>query len=192
MSTSTCSEERSLPNILITGTPGTGKTTHASTLADLLSQQGSYNYSSITVGDVVKSLPEGSGEMDEEFDTFVMNEEGEDRLLDSLEATLGDTSMGFILDHHTCDLFPKRWFDLVVVLRSSTEEMFDRLNSRGYSEKKVGENLECEIMGICLEEARESYDEGVVQELKSDCVEDMDNNCERIVQWIGNWIKDNR
>lgn len=41
-----------------------------------------------------------------------------------------------IVDFHTCDFFPERWFHLVVVLRASTAQIYDRLTARGYSEKK--------------------------------------------------------
>ena len=48
----------------------------------------------------------------------------------------------------TCELFPERWFDLILVLRAKTDVLFDRLTERGYSEKKRGENLEAEIMQV--------------------------------------------
>ena len=34
---------------------------------------------------------------------------------------------GCIVDFHSCGFFPERWFDLVLVLRASTEALFDRL-----------------------------------------------------------------
>ena len=44
---------------------------------------------------------------------------------------MGSTEGGKILDTHMCvDYFPERWFDLVVVLRSSTNVLFDRLQKR--------------------------------------------------------------
>lgn len=60
-----------------------------------------------------------------------------------------------------CDFFPERWFDLVVVLRCFNEVLYPRLEKRGYSEKKVQENVECEIMCVVAEDARESYREEV-------------------------------
>lgn len=70
---------------------------------------------------------------------------------------------GWVVDHHTCDFFPERWFDLVVVLQTDNTLLFDRLTKRGYSTKKVAENVECEIMHVVVEEARECYATGVVQ-----------------------------
>jgi DNA-binding MarR family transcriptional regulator len=50
-----------------------------------------------------------------------------------------------------------RWFDLVVVLTTDNTILYDRLEKRGYSERKISENIECEIMNVIVEEARESY-----------------------------------
>ena len=37
---------------------------------------------------------------------------------------------GNIIDWHCCDLFPKSWIDLVVVLRTDNSILYDRLKSR--------------------------------------------------------------
>ena len=59
----------------------------------------------------------------------------------------------------------------------------------GYSLKKIQENNEAEIMQQVLEEARESYAKEIIVELKSETIEDMESNVERIIQWIGQWQK---
>ena len=63
------------------------------------------------------------------------------------------------MDFHGCDFFPERWFDLVVVLQAETSVLWDRLaeGGRNYSQAKIKENVQCEIMHVCVEEARESY-----------------------------------
>ncbi len=43
-----------------------------------------------------------------------------------------------------------------------------------------------------MEEARESYDEEIVVELKSETDADIEENCERIGQWLQNWKEQNR
>ena len=50
-----------------------------------------------------------------------------------------------------------RWFDLVVVLTCDNTILYDRLASRNYKDNKIQENVQCEIMHVVLEEARESY-----------------------------------
>jgi len=53
--------------------------------------------------------------------------EGE-KLLDAIEDEVKQG--GCIIDWHACDLFPRNWIDLVVVLRVSTEMLYDRLTER--------------------------------------------------------------
>lgn len=60
---------------------------------------------------------------------------------------------------------------------------------RGYHEEKLQENLDAEIFGVLLEEAQEAFDEEIVVELNSEKSEDVDNNCNRITQWVENWKK---
>lgn len=61
-------KRRKKPNILVTGTPGTGKTTTSSALADATQLR------HINVGDLVKekNLHEG---WDEQLDCYVINED---------------------------------------------------------------------------------------------------------------------
>lgn len=58
---------------------------------------------------------------------------------------------------------------------------------RGYSGKKLSDNIQCEIFQTTLEEARESYDLSIVHELRSDCPEDLEQNIESIRKFISNW-----
>jgi adenylate kinase len=86
-------------------------------------------------------------------------------------------------------LFPESLIDLVIVLRTDTTTLFDRLKARGYNEKKIEENIDAEIMQVLLDEARDSYEEEIVVELKSDNVEDVEGNVERVVGWLEAWTK---
>ena len=107
------------------------------------------------------------------------------QLLDSLEDEL--PRGGHIIDWHSCDVFPQDWIDLVVVLRTDSTKLYDRLKARNYPERKLQENLDSEIMEVLLEEARESYDEQIVVELQSNEVDDVESNVARIETWIKNW-----
>lgn len=134
------------PNILITGTPGTGKTTTAEAVAAAAGLQ------HVNVGAWVKERELHSG-WDEEHQAYILDE---DKVVDALEDLV--SAGGAIVEHHSCDFFPERWFDLVVVLQvSDTKTLYERLEGRGYPEAKVVENVQCEIMMVLLEEARESY-----------------------------------
>ena len=95
-----------------------------------------------------------------------------------------------LIDWHACDLFPPRQIDLVCVVRCDNKILYDRLKARSYSEKKLQENLDCEIMEVLLQEAREAYDSEQIVELKSEKTGDVDANAERIEQWVQQWKKD--
>lgn len=60
---------------------------------------------------------------------------------------------------------------------------------RGYHETKLQENLDAEIFGVILEEAREAFDEEIVVELNSDTDDEVESNCERIAAWVESWTK---
>ncbi|KAG5463316.1 MAG: AAA domain-containing protein, partial [Olpidium bornovanus] len=164
---------RAADSILITGTPGCGKTS----TAELLASQSGLTH--IDVGALVKSKCLHQG-WDEELDTHILDDDkvlfrvailpGEQQLwltfptivcgrlsvphlVDELEDVVADG--GKIVDFHSCGVFPERWFDLVVVLRADNKNLYDRLVSRRYNQKKIEENVECEIMQVVLEEARE-------------------------------------
>lgn len=127
---------------------------------------------------------------DEELQTHVLDE---DKLLDLLEVEfqkIADAGRGIVADFHVCEIFPERWFDLVLVLRTSTENLFDRLTARGYSERKRDENMESEIMQVILEEAREAYAHEIVHEVPSNTVEDLQSNVQRVCAWYDEWLKD--
>jgi adenylate kinase len=50
------------------------------------------------------------------------------QLLDEMETLLA--SGGNIVDFHSSELFPERWFDVVLVLRADNAVLFDRLAAR--------------------------------------------------------------
>ncbi|KAI0348653.1 P-loop containing nucleoside triphosphate hydrolase protein [Trametopsis cervina] len=168
------------PVIVITGTPGTGKTTHA----QMLAEESPIPLKHINVGDLVKekTLYE---EYDEEWQSYTVDE---DKLLDELEPLALEG--GIILDWHTCEIFPERWPDLVVVLRCDHTKLWERLEKRNYPLKKIQENNEAEIMEVVLDEARSSYPAEVVVELKSEGTEDLEANVARIIEWIQAWTQD--
>jgi len=163
------------PNILITGTPGTGKSTLCQRIAN------SSGLEWIDVGAIARK-EHFYVSYDATFDCQVLDE---DRLLDALEGQMNEG--GKIVDYHGCDFFPKRWFDAVFVLRCDNTVLYDRLIARGYTGKKLENNLQCEIFQTILDEARESYDAKTVFDIKSNSAEQRDANCQRITNWIQNF-----
>jgi adenylate kinase len=173
------SEMSRLPNILITGTPGTGKTTTSQLTAERIGLR------HINVGDIVKAKACHEGK-DEDFDSYILDEE---KLVDELEevVSLG----GCIIDFHSPEIFPEDWFDLILVLRTNTEQLYDRLVMRGYNDRKRDENMECEIMQVVLDAVQENFEGNVIVELQSNTVDDMESNISRIEQWYADWRSNN-
>ncbi|KAK5135946.1 hypothetical protein LTR08_004404 [Meristemomyces frigidus] len=171
---------RTLPNIIITGTPGVGKTTHCTELAART------HLHHLDINAIVKQHNIGEASTDPDDPTTVIVDE--DRLLDCIENELEDG--GQIIDWHACDLFPPSLIDLVCVVRCENGALYDRLKERGYKGKKLEENMDCEIMEVLLQEARDAYDADIVVELRSDSTADIDSNVDRIVTWVENWRKD--
>lgn len=59
--------------------------------------------------------------------------------------------------------------------------------SRGYSGKKLSDNVQCEIFQTILEEARENFAHSIVHELGSNLPEDLEQNVDVISQFINTW-----
>jgi adenylate kinase len=66
--------------------------------------------------------------------------------------------------------------------------LYDRLQQKDYNQKKIDDNLQCEIFQTILDEARESYDENIVHELQSNSTDDLENNLDQIGRWIETWV----
>lgn len=144
----------------------------------------------VNVGEIVKENNCYDGR-DESLDTNVLDE---DRLVDELLEPLFEEEPdkgGIVADFHVCEIFPERWFDLVLVLRAKTDVLYDRLTARNYSDRKRSENVECEIMQVVLEEARDAYDPAIVHEVQSNTLQDMEGNVARVEMWMKQWVVDN-
>jgi adenylate kinase len=175
------SSPKLLPNILVTGTPGVGKTSLCTLLESQLPEDfGVTGFQYVKLTDLIKEKKLYT-KWNEEFD---VPEFDIDMVCDELEPLMSGRG-GIILEFHSCDFFPERWFQLVVLLRCDNTNLYDRLKERGYNEKKITENIECEILEVLKEEVESSYQPDIVMELQSSSVEDMQSN----LQIIGEKIK---
>lgn len=177
-------------NILVTGTPGCGKTTLCEMLKDLLRDKFSLSVHHFNISELVKQNNLHDG-YDKKFDTLILNE---DKLLDYMEATLQfksghRESRINLIDYHCTEIFPESWIDLVVVLTTDNTTLYDRLLQRNYSQLKINENVECEIMQVVLTEAQDSYKPEIILVLDSTNTSDLEANTEEICKRIGQFLR---
>ncbi|XP_037716792.1 adenylate kinase isoenzyme 6 homolog [Drosophila subpulchrella] len=163
------------PNILITGTPGAGK----SYLCERLASQLKFEWLDCSKIAKEKDFVE---EYDEEYDCPILDEE---KLMDHLEPIM--TKGGNIVEYHGCDFFPERWFQAVFVVTCPNTTLYDRLKDRNYNEKKLTSNIQCEIFGTILEEARDSYKPDIVFQLKGETKADAHQSLKTVKNWYRMW-----
>ena len=139
--------------VLITGTPGTGKTTASKITAKII------NCPLVVVNDLVnnKNLYDG---YDPEKGYKVVDLEA---LSIIIETKLKDLNAEHLLiEGHLSHTFKNEdLVDTVIVLRTRPEILRKRLNKRGWSDSKVHENLEAEALDICTFEAVETHGDKV-------------------------------
>lgn len=138
---------------MITGTPGVGKTTVAKEVASRIGCR------YVNVADL--ALQKGLVlEFDEERQAYVVDVEGVREVLRQLARD--DLC---VVDTHVVSCVPPELVKVAIVLRLDPRELAPRLRARGYPEKKVVENVQAEILDICLTEAVSSLGEGRVFEV---------------------------
>ena len=131
--------------IIITGTPGTGKTVLAKKLANLL------NFTYIDVNLIIKTN-KLSLNYDKKRSTYIININKLNRILISL---VKNTNKSLIIDSHLSHYLPSKLVDLCIVTKCDLKVLIKRLRKRKYSLNKIRENIDSEIFDICLNEAIE-------------------------------------
>ena len=130
--------------ILVTGTPGVGKTTVSHNLASKLDAL----YVGIT--ELVKK-EKLIISVDEERKTLIADTE---KVSKKLQEILANSEGSIIIEgHYAVDVVPKEQVNTVFVLRRDPHELKNVLEKRGYPEKKIWENLAAEILDVCLWDA---------------------------------------
>jgi adenylate kinase len=141
--------------ILVGGSPGTGKTKVAKILGSKLSVE------AISLGELADEYGCITAE-DKARNTGIINE---DCLVDALIGLTDDKSRRIIIEGHYIDLVPSSSVQWVFILRTHPETLRKRLAERNYSNTKVAENVEAEVMGVCQMDALDAFGEERVFEI---------------------------
>ena len=130
--------------ILVTGTPGVGKTTISQKLASELDAL------YIDIKELVKK-EKLIASIDETRRTIIADtEKVSKRVQKILESSEGNS---IIEGHYAVDVLPEKEVNTVFVLRRDPAELMDVLEKRGFKGKKLWENLAAEILDVCLLDA---------------------------------------
>jgi adenylate kinase len=130
--------------IIVTGTPGTGKTTFAKKLA----QELHYAYMDLKDYAIREGFVTGA---DKKRDALIVDEV---KLVKKLSEEL-DKETPLVIDSHFSHELPADVVEKCYVMKAELATLKKRLEERGYAKKKVDENMQAEIFDICRQEALE-------------------------------------
>ena len=172
-------------NVIIAGTPGTGKSTLVEKIQNDLKEFNFVNLSKFAIdNDCIL-------EYDDELGSHVIDE---DKLSDLLESHLKLKQKNVIESIHA-DILPKKLVNVIFVCRTDNTILYDRLKERKYGEEKISNNIQAEIFQTILDEARElcendSNPSSMIAELVNNYPDDIDRNANVIVDKIKGKLKD--
>lgn len=156
--------------IIITGTPGTGKTTLSKELSLLLKNK------VINTSDFAKKkdLLEKNCKKDDIYEVDIK------KLTLFLKEEIKKSKKPLIIEGHMSHFLPKKYVKFCFICKTGLKTLKKRLTSRKYNKDKIKENLECEIFDICLMEAKEkNYNIEIIDTNKT-----LKKNIEKIKQVI--------
>jgi len=175
--------------ILITGTPCTGKTTIAKQLVQKLGAE----YINLTDFAINHGLTLGE---DKERQTTIINEKTMRQKLEETVRKIPNTDV--VIDgHYAAAVVPTEIVSNVFVLRRNPKELKRFMQTRGYANAKLWENLSAEILDSCLIEALQTQQGKVCEidttgklsdEVTAEILETLDNHkecCVGFVDWLG-------
>ena len=131
--------------IIVTGCPGTGKTT----IAKKIARQKKLKY--VDVGQLIKDNKLYSYYNKKEK-TYVVDV----KKLNNFLIKMIKKEKNLILDSHLSHYIPSKYVDECIVTKCDLKELKKRLEKRKYSGEKIRTNLDCEIFDVCLIEALEN------------------------------------
>lgn len=158
--------------IVVSGTPGTGKTTVAKALA----KKSNARY--INVNRLIKPYQLAEG-YDKKRKTKIINIK---KLNQAIIKEINKTKQQCIIDSHLAHELPKKSVALTIVTTCNLKTLQNRLKKRNYGKEKIRENLDAEIFDTCYEEAKERHQH--VIKLNTSTAVNINNLIQRIKTFI--------
>ena len=127
--------------LIVSGTPGTGKTTVSKNLLNYFKAKViSLNELAISEKLILN--------YDIERETSVINEKKLVSYVIKLIEHYNKLDLEFlIIESHFSDIVPEQYIDFIMILRCDPDELCIRLKKRGYKKEKIRENVQSEILG---------------------------------------------
>lgn len=100
--------------------------------------------------------------MDKERDTKIIEPA---KIRKALRKILRGGNETIIIEGHYGDIVPKEFVRIAIVLRTNPLVLGERLRKKGYSEGKIRENVEAELLDSCLISTLEAFGHDVVLEI---------------------------
>lgn len=149
------SKKQSSRVILLSGTPGVGKTT----ISDLLKSK---EYSVLNLNDFIIQHGLYFG-YDYSRESVIIDE---DILKIKIEKELEQFPGLLFIEGHTSEIIPMEFVKLAFILRCNPSILRERLTlSREYSHNKIEENVQAEIMDECLIAMQEQLPSSLILEI---------------------------
>ena len=129
--------------IAISGTPGTGKTSVSKKLSEIANAK----FISLNKLAVSEQL---TLKYDKKRDTHVVDfKKLIPHVINQIESYKKTNIEFLLIESHFSDIIPEKYIDYAIILRCNPDELYKRLEKRGYKKEKIIENVQSEILGNC-------------------------------------------
>lgn len=138
--------------ILITGTPGVGKTTVSSILVEKTCAY------LVDINKLVDEKHLYTG-IDEERGYKIVDMDALFKEMNEIIDEIDDPDKHIVVEGHLSHLFENS--DIVIVLRANPDILKDRMKTKGWKAAKIRENIEAEAIDVCSYESFEIHGDKV-------------------------------
>lgn len=132
--------------IVVSGTPGTGKTEVAKALAKEL------NYEYVDVNKIIAENKLSEGYDDKRKCEIIDTKKLSEFIVKSI---IKKSKKSLVIDSHLSHFLPSKNVDFCIITKCDLKTLEKRLKKKNYNKEKIRENLDSEVFDVCLEEAKE-------------------------------------